>query len=293
MKTKRLPQYLKKNLVLSGVVHETQVILRNKGLHTVCESARCPNISECFGMRRATFLIMGNTCTRACKFCSVNKGHPQALDPEEPSMIATSIKELGIKHAVITSVTRDDLTDGGAVHFYKVTEAVKHINPQVTVELLTPDFHGNKDAVLYLLKAEFDIFNHNVETVPRLYKQIRPQADYARSLNLLNFVKQHKSILTKSGLMVGLGETMEEVKAVLKDLKGAGCDIVTIGQYLMPTLKNIPVHTYLPEEAYQEYEKFGKEIGIPYVYAGPFVRSSYHAQEVMDGLISFSIKKTH
>jgi lipoic acid synthetase len=284
MQTKRLPQYLKKTLVLSGGVHETKVMLRNKGLHTVCESARCPNISECFAMHRATFLIMGDTCTRACWFCSVHKGHPQSLDSEEPPMIAASIKELGIKHAVITSVTRDDLSDGGAGHFYKVTEAVKYINPKVTVELLTPDFNGNKDAILHLLEADFDIFNHNVETVPSLYKKVRPQADYERSLDVLSFVKQHKNILTKSGLMVGLGETIEEVKELLKDLKNAGCDIVTIGQYLMPTLKNIHVQAYISNDIYEEYERFGKKIGISYVYAGPFVRSSYHAQEVMNRL---------
>ncbi len=284
MQTKRLPQYLKKNLVLSGDVHETKVMLRQNGLHTVCESARCPNISECFGMNRATFLIMGNTCTRACRFCSVDKGHPHELDPGEPYRIARSIKELGITHAVITSVTRDDLPDGGADHFYKVAGAVKEISPETTVELLTPDFQGDKDAVFHVLEADFDIFNHNVETVPSLYKRVRPQAEYRRSLDVLNFVKQHKNMLTKSGLMVGLGETIEEVKTVLKDLKTVGCDIVTIGQYLMPTLKNMSVQAYLSEDIYREYERFGKEIGIPFIYAGPFVRSSYHAQEVMNRL---------
>ncbi len=284
MQTKRLPQFLKKTLVLSGNVHETKVKLRHKGLHTVCESARCPNISECFGMNRATFLIMGNTCTRTCRFCSVDKGRPHELDPGEPYRIAQSIKELGIRHAVITSVTRDDLTDGGADHFYMVAKAIKEISPETTVELLTPDFQGDKDAILHVLEADFDIFNHNVETVPSLYKRVRPQAEYKRSLDVLNFVKQHKNMLTKSGLMAGLGETREEVKTVLKDLREAGCDIVTLGQYLMPALKNIPVQAYLPEDMYEEYERFGKEIGIPYVYAGPFVRSSYHAQEVMNRL---------
>ncbi len=284
MKTKRLPEYLKKNLVLSGGVHDTKVMLRHKGLHTVCESARCPNLSECFGMSRATFLIMGDACTRACRFCSVDKGHPRALDPDEPRRIARSITELGIRHAVITSVTRDDLQDGGADHFYKTARAVKETSPGTTVELLTPDFQGNKDAIAHLLEAGFEIFNHNVETVPRLYKKIRPQAIYERSLDVLRFVKQQKHILIKSGLMVGLGETVPEIKTVLKDLKEAGCDIVTIGQYLMPTLKNIPVQAYLTHNVYEEYRRFGTGIGIRYVYAGPFVRSSYHAQEVMDGL---------
>ncbi len=284
MKRKRLPEYLKKNLVLSGGVHDTQVMLRHKGLHTVCESARCPNLSECFGMSRATFLIMGDACTRACRFCSVDKGHPRALDPDEPHRIARSITELGIRHAVITSVTRDDLQDGGADHFYKTARAVKETSPGTTVELLTPDFQGNKDAVAHLLEAGFEIFNHNVETVPRLYKKIRPQAFYERSLDVLQFVKQQKHILIKSGLMVGLGETVPEIKTVLKDLKEAGCDIVTIGQYLMPTLKNIPVQAYIAHDVYEEYQRFGTEIGIHYVYAGPFVRSSYHAQEVIDGL---------
>jgi len=282
LNTKRLPTYLKRKIVLSGEVHATKTILRENNIHTVCESARCPNISECFEMHRATFLILGNICTRGCSFCSVEKGRPQPLDPEEPYRVAKSVKELGIKHVVITSVTRDDLIDGGAQHFYMTAKAVKSMNHDVTVELLTPDFNGNTEAILHVLEADFEIFNHNVETVPSLYKRVRPHASYERSIEILNFVKRHKNVLTKSGLMVGLGETIEDVKAVLKDLKDAGCDIVTIGQYLMPTLKNISVKSYIPEDVYEEYKQFGKQIGIPYVFAGPFVRSSYHAQEVME-----------
>ncbi len=281
MQTKRLPRYLKKTLVLSGTVHDTKSVLRQQGLHTVCESARCPNISECFGMHRATFLIMGDTCTRTCRFCSVTKGHPLMPDPGEPDRIARSVAQLGIRHAVITSVTRDDLQDGGADHFFRTALAVKQACPGTTVELLTPDFQGSRRALEHLLMTEFEIFNHNVETVPALYKRIRPQAGYQRSLDILHFVKQHARILVKSGLMAGLGETEEQVKAVLRDLKEAGCDIVTIGQYLMPTLTNIPVQSYVSDETYQAYARYGREIGIPFVYAGPFVRSSYHAQEIM------------
>ncbi len=284
MAIQRLPYYLKKTLVLGGDVHKTKSILRAHELHTVCESARCPNISECFSMKRATFLIMGPSCTRQCRFCSVDKGIPAVPDSNEPHMVADAVKELGIKHVVITSVTRDDLADGGADHFLSVARAVKQYNPGVTLELLTPDFKGDTNAILRLLKADFDIFNHNVETVPYLYKKVRPQADYSRSIHVLKFVKQHKNISIKSGFMVGLGETIDQVKDVLTDLKDTGCDIVTIGQYLMPTLKNMPVHAYVEEDAYKEYERFGHEIGIRHVYAGPFVRSSYHAQEVMDGL---------
>ncbi len=281
MQTKRLPAYLKKTLVLSGTVHATKSVLRQQGLHTVCESARCPNISECFGMHRATFLIMGDACTRACRFCSVDKGHPAALDPGEPDRIARSVAQLGIRHAVITSVTRDDLKDGGADHFFRTARAVKERCPGTTMELLTPDFQGSRDALLHLLEADFEIFNHNIETVPALYNTIRPQAGYEQSLGVLRFVKQNKRILVKSGLMAGLGESVEQVKEVLRALKDTGCDIVTIGQYLMPTLKNVPVKTYLPWETFREYARYGKEIGIPFVYSGPFVRSSYYAEEVM------------
>lgn len=284
LRNKQLPSNFKKHLTFSDGVHGTKVVLRKNKIFTVCESARCPNISECFGMHRATFLIMGNVCTRACRFCAVDKGYPVAIDPDEPNRIAKSIAELSIVHAVVTSVTRDDLEDGGADHFYRTVLAVKNLNPNVTVELLTPDFKGSRHAIMHLLESNFEIFNHNVETVPRLYNKIRPQAIYERSLGLLQFVKQQKQILVKSGLMVGLGETMAEVRSVLKDLKTAGCDVVTIGQYLMPTSKNIPVHAYLPQEVYEEYVRFGKEIGIPFVYAGPFVRSSYHAQELINKL---------
>jgi lipoyl synthase len=282
MAVQRLPQYLKKNLVLSGGVNKTKNMLRTHGLHTVCESARCPNISECFAMNRATFLIMGNVCTRGCRFCSIDKGAPSTPDADEPQRIADAVKKLGISHVVVTSVTRDDLPDGGAGHFYDVAKAVKQCNPGVTLELLTPDFKGDKSAVLHLLGADFDIFNHNVETVPSLYKKVRPRAVYSRSLDVLRFVKRHKDIPVKSGLMVGLGETAGEVKAVLADLKETGCDIVTIGQYLMPTLKHLPVHEYIEGPLYRQYEAYGRKIGIRYIYAGPFVRSSYHAQEIKD-----------
>ena len=277
---KRLPHYLRKKLVLGRGVHGTKGLLRSYGLHTVCESARCPNISECFGRGRATFLIMGDVCTRGCRFCAIDKGIPQGPDPHEPQRVAGAVRELGVRHAVVTSVTRDDLPDGGAGHFCDVAAAVKRYNPGVTLELLTPDFQGDEGAIARLLDADFDIFNHNVETVPSLYGTVRPQALYSRSIGVLRFVKGRKDILIKSGLMVGLGETAEEVKRVLVDLKEAGCDIVTIGQYLAPTQGHLPVREYVREDAYREYECFGRAISIRYVYAGPFVRSSYHAQEI-------------
>ncbi len=282
---RRLPDYLRKQIVLGQGVHATKGLLRTHDLHTVCESARCPNIGECFEAGRATFLIMGDVCTRGCRFCSIDKGLPAGPDPHEPQRVAEAVRLLGIRHAVITSVTRDDLADGGADHFCKVVAAVKQSNPAVSIEVLTPDFQGDEGAFLRLIASDFDVFNHNVETVPSLYDMVRPRALYSRSLGLLRFVKAHKDIPVKSGLMVGLGETVDEVKCVLVDLKEAGCDIVTIGQYLAPSLRHLPVRAYIGEDRYREYERFGRSIGLRSVYAGPFVRSSYHAQEIQDMLM--------
>ncbi len=261
-------------------IHEVKKILRTSRLHTVCEEAKCPNIVECFQKPTATFLILGDICTRNCRFCSIKKGKPFPPDPYEPFHLAITSKLMGLKHVVITSVTRDDLPDGGAEHFAKSIRFVRDVTG-ATVEVLTPDFKGKRDAIDKVIDAHPEIFNHNVETVPSLYRRVRPQADYARSLHVLEYVKaKDPSILTKSGLMVGLGETLKEVKKVMVDLKNAGCDIVTIGQYFQPTRKQLPVHELISSEKYEELTEFGKEIGIKYVFAGRYVRSSYNAAEI-------------
>jgi len=261
----------------------------------VCESARCPNIGECFSKPTATFMILGDVCTRGCGFCAVEKtstfspsplwgeggvrGKALPVDTDEPQNIALTAKELGLRHVVITSVTRDDLADGGATQFALTIKAVKDTIPTISIEVLTPDFKGDKRALKIVLDARPDIFNHNIETVPSLYPEVRPQADYKQSLRVLEMAKAiNGEIITKSGLMVGLGETKDEVKSVLKDLLNSGCDAVTIGQYLRPSSKNLEVQEYISLEVFKEYEEYGKDIGLKHVYSGPFVRSSYNAE---------------
>ena len=259
-------------------------ILRKRNLHTVCESARCPNIGECFSKPTATFLILGDVCTRTCVFCSVDKkARPLAVDPEEPMNIALTAKELNLKHVVVTSVTRDDLPDGGAGQFALTIKAIRDNISRILIEVLTPDFRGDEGALAVVLEARPDIFNHNLETVPSLYSLVRPQADYLRSLAVLERSKA-AGLITKSGIMVGLGETPSEVREVLKDLKAAGCDAVTIGQYLRPTRENLEVREYVEPEVFKEYEEFGRKLGLRHVYSGPFVRSSYNAEKLMDEL---------
>ncbi|MBI5599551.1 MAG: lipoyl synthase [Deltaproteobacteria bacterium] len=277
---KRLPGHLRRRLGHPGTIHGMKRILRQRGLHTVCESARCPNIGECFSRPTATFMILGDVCTRTCGFCAVEKrGPPSALDPGEPLNVALAAKDLGLRHVVVTSVTRDDLPMGGAGHFALTIRALRDTGSDIFIEVLTPDFNGDQDALDVVLNAGPDIFNHNVETVPRLYPLVRPQAGYSRSLNVLSAAKKGGT-LTKSGLMVGLGETREEVRAVLNDLLNSGCDAVTIGQYLRPALTNLEVKAYVAPEVFKEYEEYAKGIGMRYVYSGPFVRSSYNAEEV-------------
>ena len=257
-----------------------KTLLRDKGLHTVCEEARCPNIGECFRKPTATFMIMGNTCTRKCRFCSVAKGNPKPLKQDEPIKIAEAVKELGLKHVVITSVTRDDLEDGGASHFSKIVEEVRKINKNVVIEVLIPDFKGSQDSLSKVVFSKPDIINHNLETIARLYEEIRPGADYRRSLDLLKKAKEfHSGIITKSGLMVGLGEEPEEVIETLKDLRGSECDMVTIGQYLSPTKDSFPVEEYVQLETFEYYRKAGEEMGFKNIASAPFVRSSYMAEE--------------
>lgn len=257
-------------------------ILRKRNLHTVCESARCPNIGECFSKPTATFMILGDVCTRTCGFCSIDKTQsPLLVDPHEPENIAITAKELGLKHVVVTSVTRDDLADGGAGQFALTIRAIKDNISGILVEVLTPDFEGDESALATVLEARPDIFNHNLETVPSLYPVVRPQADYLRSLNVLKRAKKW-GVMTKSGIMAGLGETKDEVKQVLRDLYDIGCDAVTIGQYLRPTRKNLEVVEYVEPEVFKEYEEYGTGIGIKHVYSGPFVRSSYNAEKLLN-----------
>lgn len=259
--------------------------LRRLNLHTVCESARCPNIHECFHRGAATFMILGNLCTRGCGFCSVPKGSPAkrefVLDPEEPANVARMAAALNLKYVVITSVNRDDLPDGGSHHWASTVVEVRRALPHARVEVLTPDFCGDTDAVARVLDSGPHVFNHNMETVPSLYRRVRPQADYNQSLRVLRFAKQTQSdVLTKSGLMVGLGETEAQVHQLLRDLAANEVDVATIGQYLQPTRRNLPVSEYVTPEQFERYRKLGLEAGLRNVFSGPFVRSSYMADLV-------------
>lgn len=280
---RRLPSWLKRALPRGNENFFTHDLLRELRLETVCENARCPNRPECYARRTATFMILGNVCTRPCGFCSVPRGHPEELEDDEPERVAEAAHRLGLKHVVITSVTRDDLPDGGAEHFYRCVLAVR-ARTRAAVEVLTPDFLGDTAAIDRVLEARPDVFNHNTETVPRLYRKVRGRADYRRSLDLLAHVKrQAPDIVTKSGLMLGLGETIDELLDVLADLRAVRCDILTLGQYLAPTLKHIPVARYLPPEEFERLGALARALGFREVASGPFVRSSYHADEMVSG----------
>jgi lipoic acid synthetase len=278
----RLPEWLRKSRTHPESVHNLKVELRRKNLHTVCESARCPNMHECFHRAAATFMILGNLCTRGCGFCSVPKAkHPGALDPEEPENVARMAAEMNLRYVVITSVNRDDLLDGGSHHFAETVRAVRKALPEARVEVLTPDFCGDLDSVARVLDAEPHVFNHNMETVPRLYKTVRPQANYRQSLDVLQFAKRHRpESLTKSGAMVGLGESVEEVEQLLRDLRESNVDVATLGQYLQPTRRNLPVAEYVTPGQFEKYRDFGLSIGFKMVFSGPLVRSSYMADLV-------------
>lgn len=277
----RLPQWLIKKNRDNNKLHTVKRILREKGLNTVCESARCPNMAECFSKPTATFMILGNVCTRGCGFCSVDKGYPMPPSDDEPVKIAEVSARLSLKHVVITSVNRDDLPDKGASQFARTIDEVRRLNKGGTVEVLTPDFSGLEELIKKVAEAKPEIYNHNVETVPRLYKKVRPQADYNRSLNLFNTVKKsYPDIITKSGIMVGLGEEKDEVIGVMKELRNARCDVLTIGQYLMPTKKNLPVIEYIEPQLFTYYKSEGEKMGFKQVESGPFVRSSYNARMI-------------
>jgi lipoic acid synthetase len=280
----RLPQWARRPRTHHDSLHHLKRGLRRLGLHTVCESARCPNIHECFHRGTATFMILGNVCTRTCGFCAVPRGRPEALDPEEPENVARLAAEMRLRYVVITSVNRDELEDGGAAHWAATVRAVKRALPEARVEVLTPDFCGDRDAVARVLDAGPDVFNHNMETVARLYRRVRPQARYEQSLEVLRFARRHSpGVLTKSGFMVGLGETAAEVGQLLQDLRAAGVDVATIGQYLQPTRRRLPVEQYLPPETFDRYRQIGLALGFRQVFSGPLVRSSYMAEELGTG----------
>lgn len=278
----RLPEWLRKGQTHFSAVHELKAELRRLNLHTVCESARCPNMHECFHRGTATFMILGNLCTRGCGFCSVPKSrHPGILDPDEPSNVARMARAMNLKHVVITSVNRDDLEDGGSAHFARTVSEVRAALPEARVEVLTPDFCGDLDCVARVLDAGPHIFNHNMETVGRLYRTVRPQADYLQSLAVLRFAKQHSpASLTKSGAMLGLGETAAEVEVLLRDLRDAEVDIATLGQYLQPARRNLKVREFVTPERFDRYRDLGLSLGFKMVFSGPLVRSSYMADLV-------------
>lgn len=276
----RLPDWLKVKTGKLTQMRQTGEHLRELNIVTVCQEARCPNIGECWSHATATFMICGDKCTRNCGFCNVTTHRPEGLDPYEPARVAAAAERLGLKYVVITSVDRDDLSDGGSAHWVATIRAVRQRIPHAQVEVLTPDFKGNRDQIKAVADTCPDVYNHNVETVPRLYRHVRPGSKYQRSLELLRYVKElHPTIRTKSGLMTGLGETRDEIAEVLRDLKAHQVDFVTIGQYLRPSPRHLPVERYWHPDEFAELKSIGEEMGFAMVAAGPFVRSSYHAGE--------------
>jgi lipoic acid synthetase len=285
------PDWIRIKLHATKTFQNVKEKLRESSLHTVCEEATCPNISECFSKGTATFMILGDLCTRRCPFCDVAHGRPDKIDQAEPERLANAIKEMGLKYVVITSVDRDDLRDGGAAHFANCIKAIRSSSPTSKIEILTPDFRGRLDTALNILSAELpDVMNHNLETVPRLYKQARPGANYQHSLDLLQKFKHiNRDVITKSGIMVGLGESDDEIIDVMHDLKKHEVDMVTIGQYLQPTKGHLPVSRYVHPDQFNKFEKIGLSIGFKHVASGPLVRSSYHADEQAETSFSENI----
>jgi lipoic acid synthetase len=276
----RKPDWLKVRFPAGERFQQLKTLMREQRLNTVCEDARCPNIGECWNAGTATFMILGDVCTRSCGFCAVTTGRPGEIDVMEPYRLAQAVRTLGLRYVVITSVNRDDVDSGGAEIFAACIRAIRAQDPGIRVEVLIPDFKGNWDALATVVDAQPYVLNHNIETVPRLYRRVRPQATYARSLELIRRAKhQAPHMLTKSGFMVGLGETQDELFAVMHDLRAHGCDIVTIGQYLRPTPQHLPVERYYDPSEYQAFRDYGRELGFTHVEAGPLVRSSYHAEK--------------
>lgn len=285
---KRLPEYLKRPIIDTDKTKKVRHILRDKHLNTVCEGARCPNKNECYQHNTATFLIMGNNCTRNCKYCNITTAKPEPLDIEEPKHIAEAIKELELDYAVITSVTRDDLSDGGAEHFANCIYEIKKLSPNIKIEILTPDFRSkksrtefNKDSLDTIIKAKPDVFNHNIETARAVFEKARPLGNYDLSLSVLKYIKENSDIPTKSGLMVGLGETMEQIAETFEDLKNIGCDILTVGQYIQPSKQHLEIDKYYSLKEFEEIKDLAKKIGFKKYQIGPLVRSSYHAKLIM------------
>lgn len=278
---RRLPDYLKRPIIDTDKTRTVRKILKTKCLNTVCENARCPNKNECYTKNTATFLIMGGDCTRNCKYCNINCAKPNPLDPQEPKHVAEAVQALDLKYTVITSVTRDDLPDGGAEHFANCIYEIRKICPDTKIEILTPDFKGNKNSLDLIIKAHPDVFNHNIEAVRDIFKAVRPQGDYNCSLEVLKYVKENSDILTKSGLIIGLGETFEQIEQTLVDLKDVGCDIVTIGQYIQPSKQHLEVAKYYTPQEYDELKALAKKAGIKNYQIGPLVRSSYRAAELI------------
>jgi lipoic acid synthetase len=278
---RRLPEWLKVQLPTSSAFTATRSLLDGLGLHTVCESAKCPNHWECWSRGTATFMIAGDRCTRACGFCAVSTAKPLALETDEPARVAEATRRMGLRHVVITAVARDDLADGGADHFRRTIEAVRSLNPGIVVEVLTPDFLDRDEAIDTVLTAHPDIFNHNLETVRRLTPSVRHRATYDRSLRVLAKVKDRlgDAVHTKSGMMLGLGETRAEISEALRDLRAARCDLLTLGQYLQPTLRHLPVVEFIPPAVFDELRLEAESLGFVHVASGPLVRSSYHADE--------------
>ena len=277
----RLPEFLKRPIIDTDTTRNVRKILKHNCLNTVCENARCPNKNECYTKNTATFLIMGNNCTRNCRYCNISCNRPKPLDPQEPKHIAKAVKDLGLKYAVITSVTRDDLTDGGAQHFANCIYEIRKISPDVKIEILTPDFKNKKEALDIIINAHPDVFNHNIETVRAVFKTARPQGNYDTSLEVLKYIKQNSDIQTKSGMMIGLGETFAQIKETIEDLYSVGCDILTIEQYIQPSKEHLPVAKYYNLEEYEELKKLAASIGIKNYQIGPLVRSSYNAASLV------------
>ncbi len=277
----RLPEFLKRPIIDTDKTRTVRKILKSNYLNTVCEGARCPNKNECYSNHTATFLIMGSVCTRNCRYCNISCQRPEPLDENEPLHVAQAVKDLGLKYAVITSVTRDDLPDGGANHFAKCINEIRKISPNTKIEILTPDFKGNEESLDTIIKAHPDVFNHNIETARDIFKIARPQGNYDTSIKVLKYVKENSDIKTKSGFMIGLGEDIEQIKQTIWDLYSVNCDILTIGQYIQPSKEHLPVAKYYKPEEYEELKEIAKNIGIKHFQIGPLVRSSYNAAKLV------------